>query len=45
VRDLLTGEQLFAEAQMDWRQQPTGEVRIDTQVGPHKYRVFRFAGG
>jgi hypothetical protein len=45
VRDLLTGEQLFAEAQMDWRQQPTGEVRIDTQVGPHKYRVFRFVGG
>jgi len=45
VRDLLTGEQLFAEAQMDWRQQPTGEVRIDTQVGPHKYRVFRLAGG
>ena len=44
VRDLLTGEELSGEAQMDWRQQPTGEVRIDTQVGPHKYRVFRFAG-
>ena len=43
VCDLLTGEMLSREAQMDWRQRPTGEVRIDTQVGPHRYRVFRFA--
>jgi len=41
VRDLLTGEELSGEVLMDWWQQPTGEVRIDTQVGPHKYRVFR----
>jgi len=45
VRDLLTGEELAGEALMDWRQQPTGDVRIDTQVGPHKYRVFGFVGG
>ena len=41
ARDLLTGGELSEEAQSDWCQQPTGEVRIDTQVGRHKYRLLR----
>ncbi len=42
VRDLLTGEVLEGEPVLDWREQPTGETRITTQVGPHMFRLFRW---
>ena len=42
VRDLLTAEVLQGEQVLDWREQPTGETRITTQVGPHMFRLFRW---
>ncbi len=42
VRDLLTGEVLQGEPVLDWREQPTGQTRITTQVGPHMFRLFRW---
>jgi hypothetical protein len=33
---------LEGEPVLDWRQQPTGETSIMTQVGPHMCRLFRW---
>ncbi len=41
VQDVVTGETLTGTAVQDWRDQPTGEVSFQTQVGPRAYRVFR----
>jgi hypothetical protein len=43
VADLTSGETLTGQSLQDWLGQPTGEVRFETEVGPHAFRVFRFA--
>ncbi len=43
MRDLLTGDELEGEPVLDWRGEPTGTTRFPAQIGPHMFRVFRFA--
>jgi hypothetical protein len=43
VTDAVSGEVLSGDPLQDWRGEPTGEARFETSIGPHSFRVFRFA--
>ena len=42
LTDAMSGEVFTGEPLQDWRGEPTGDVRFETVIGPHRFRVFRF---